>query len=188
MERLENTLPLDLQLDSALSRHKDYLEEQLEYAQCLVPGDMVRFDRELERDFVRTYRFCETVVAESAAYDKPQEATSNFYRGMLFGMQVCEEVETQPTNIVLLEDYLCQNFDGPVLDTILDDTQHYINERSNVDDLLCKYGDFDTPREGAAHSELFQAGAGLVMMLAEREIAEQHIRRCVRESSIDNFI
>lgn len=183
----EDELPNELQFNTVLSTEiSDALRDELAELQS-VNGDIISVEAEFSRD-VLVLDALSRIIAESAAgvNEDASQVSSAIYRGMCFGLQVADNVKSLRVKYVALAEFLGELVKGgSLVDQLAIVTNGYAADRSRVDALIAEF--LPELEQGNQVPHHVETGAFVMLMLAERSMADEYFRQQVGDLSPSDF-
>lgn len=178
MQRSESFLPPERRFNAVVDDVGDILDEVITEAQKEW-GDILDPKKELDNNFTLVYELTQRLAHEMSDHERDDiaEVTRVMYRAAMFALVVIDDIKVEPVRSLPIGQYIDR--DGWSQDQMRQDISDYLSESPLIDALIGKYmPEIDTSTRYNRHAEI---AAGLVFMLAERQIADGHMMQSAQD-------
>lgn len=189
MSGIENALPPARQFETNAEALREPLTDEL-HEIILKYDDVINPNVEFEKSTQLHWYWTLSGLLALALKSETEDVTTTqgaVYRGMFFGLQLAENVQTKPVEHFSLS-YLLEIEDVEALgEVIANDVNEYLGERPHLSALISEYMPEICDEEYMLSDHHAEIGAGFALMLMERQQAEAYIIEQAQNFGLDKL-
>lgn len=188
MKSFENILAPEQSLEGQATDSRDQLDDYIDKVRT-EHGDIIDPDGEMQhniQDLGRFSRIMGSVLSrDSSDISETSSANDAVYRSICFAVQITEQLLPDSFDCELVAYSRERIASDDSLDGLVEDSQDYLQRRSELDALLGYYmPEIDRSGRYDHAVELF---AATVFMLSERSAGQQYAAACFENMTVEDF-
>lgn len=194
MEPIENILPREYSIDNAIDEQRDLTVESFEL-NAEESSDIFGTNTEIRHNMNAYIPSLNQLAVEYLSghchtrmitEENHQQVRNTLYRAICFGFSTADLNLMGPYGANVMSYIRRCSISGVDFDATTLEVQQYLGERPNVDMLIGRFmPEIDQKMQ---YCDLAETFAGLTIMLAERDFAEQYLKNCTEMIKIEDFM